>query len=250
MENAKMFNPHVSVDCVLMTIVNDKLSVLLVERKDQHGHALGLKLPGGLIYQTEDLDEAANRTLNDATGMKRVQLHQFRCFGSPMRTKNKEDVIWLESASNQKIMQAYQGSIRIITVAYLALCKPDKKTADSEYESKHWVAIDSLPRMPFDHNEIVNEAVKEIRLWIDREPAIVFNYLKKKFTASELRRTYEILYNKTLDVRNFHKKMKSWEYLLPTEDRKEGTAHRSPRYYRFDKIIYNKQRAKLNKNLE
>ncbi|MDL2255109.1 NUDIX domain-containing protein [Parabacteroides sp. OttesenSCG-928-K15] len=247
MENTKIFNPHVSVDCVLMTIVNDKLSVLLVERKDPNGQTLGLKLPGGLIYQTEDLDEAANRILNEATGMKRIQLHQFRCFGSPARTKNKEDVLWLETASNQKIMQAYQGVIRIVTVAYLALCKPERKTADNEYEAKHWVPIDSVPRMPFDHNEIVQEAVKEICAWVDREPATVFVYLKKKFTAAELRRTYEILYNKKIDVRNFHKKIKSWEYLVPTDDKKEGTAHRSPRFYRFDKAIYNKQRALLNK---
>lgn len=247
MENTELFNPHVSVDCVLMSIIEDKLSVLLIERFDRNGVTLGLKLPGGLIYQTEDLDDAANRILNEATGMKRVQLNQFRCFGSPERTKNKEDVMWLESASKQKITSSYQGVIRIVTVAYLALCKPDRKAADSEFEYRHWMAIDELPRMPFDHNKIVDAAVIEIRNWIDREPSIVFDYLKKKFTASELRRTYEILYGKALDIRNFDKRMKSWDYVIPTEDRKVGLAHRSPRYYRFDKVIYNKQRAKLNK---
>jgi len=244
----KKYFPFVSVDCVLMSIVDDKLSVLLVERRDPKGETMGLKLPGGLIYEEEDLDDAANRILNDATGMKRVQLRQFRSFGSPARTKNKEDVLWLEHASNQKIMEADADTIRIITIAYLALCKPDRKAADDEFESRHWCPIDKLPRMPFDHNEIVNEAVVEIREWIDREPAIVFHYLKKKFTASELRRTYEILYNRKLDVRNFHKRIKSLEYVIPTEDKQEGEAHRSARFYRFDKVIYNKQRAKLNKN--
>lgn len=243
-----LFNPHVSVDCVLMSIVSNQLSVLLVERWDKKGETIGLKLPGGLIYQEEDLDEAAYRILNEATGMKRVQLKQFRAFGSPERTRNKEDVLWLESASNQKIMQAYQETIRIVTIAYLALCKPDRKAADTEYESMHWVPINSLPRMPFDHNRIVNEAVHEIRDWVDREPSILFSYLPKKFTASELRGTYEILFNKKMDVRNFDKRMKSMEYVIPTEDVKGGLAHRSPRYYLFDKTIYNKLRAKLNKN--
>lgn len=248
MGSTKLFNPHVSVDCVLMSIIDDRLSVLLVERFDKNGVTLGLKLPGGLIYQTEDLDEAANRVLNEATGMKRIQLKQFRCFGSPERTQNKEDVMWLESASNQKIMDSYEGVIRIVTVAYLALCKPDRKAADSEFEFRHWVAIDEMPRMPFDHNTIVKAAVLEIRNWIDHEPSIIFNYLRKKFTASELRRTYEILYGKKLDVRNFDKRMKSWEYVIPTDDLKVGQAYRSPRYYRFDKVMYNKQRAKLSKN--
>jgi len=250
MENkdALVFNPHVSVDCVLMSIIHDKLSVLLVERWNKKGETIGLKLPGGLIYQNEDLDEAAYRILNEATGMKRVQLKQFRAFGSPERTRNKEDVLWLESASNQKIMEAYQDTIRIVTVAYLALCKPDRKAADTEYQSLHWVPIDRLPRMPFDHNRIVDEAVKEIRNWVDHEPSILFSYLPKKFTASELRGTYEILFNKKLDVRNFDKRIKSMEYVIQTEEVKEGLAHRSPRYYRFDKTIYNKQRTKLNKN--
>lgn len=247
-EETHLFNPHLSVDCVLMSIVDHKLSVLLVERWDKKGETIGLKLPGGLIYQEEDLDDAAYRILNEATGMKRVQLKQFRAFGSPERTRNKEDVLWLENASNQKIMQAYQETIRIVTIAYLALCKPDRKAADTEYESMHWVPIDNLPRMPFDHNRIVNEAVFEIRDWADREPAIVFSYLPKKFTASELRSTYEIIFNRKMDVRNFDKRMKAMSYVIPTEDVKEGLAHRSPRYYRFDKTLYNKLKIKLNKN--
>ncbi len=247
-KDTHIFNPHVSVDCVLMSIVSNKLSVLLVERWDKKGMKIGLKLPGGLIYQEEDLDEAAYRILNEATGMKRVQLKQFRAFGSPERTRNKEDVLWLETASNQKIMQAYQETIRIVTIAYLALCKPDRKAAGTEYESMHWIPIDNLPRMPFDHNGIVTEAVYEIRNWVDREPSIVFSYLPKKFTASELRSAYEIIFNKKMDVRNFDKRMKAMEYVIPTEDVKGGLAHRSPRYYRFDKAIYNKLKAKLNKN--
>lgn len=41
------------------------------------------KLPGSLIYESEDLDTAAYRVLNEATGLKRVALKQFRSFGSP-----------------------------------------------------------------------------------------------------------------------------------------------------------------------
>lgn len=236
-----MLYPHVSVDCVLLSILDDRLCVLLMERRDVDGAPIGFKLPGSLIYETEDLDDAAYRVLNEATGLKRVMLKQFRSFGSPLRTSNKEDVLWLENASLLKIN-------RIVTVAYLALCKPTGKALlDTEFETVQWCPIERLPRLPFDNKEIIEAAVQEIREWIEREPAIVFSYLRSKFTAAELRRTYEILYNKKMDIRNFHKRMKSLHYIIPTDDVKEGLSHRSPRYFRFDKVVYNKQRARLNK---
>ena len=236
-----MLYPHVSVDCVLLGVNEEKLCVLLVERANSLGENIDYKLPGSLIYENEDLDEAANRVLQETTGAKKVRLKQFRCFGSPSRTQNKEDILWLENASKLKIG-------RIVTVAYLALCKISKKSnLSSKYKSAMWVPVNELPKLPFDHNEIIHEATKEIRLWIEVEPSIVFEYLPIKFTAFQLRRTYEIIYGKEFDIRNFHKKMAALEYVVPTDDMEEGVAHRAARYYRFDKVIYNKQRSKINK---
>ena len=98
-ENREMLSPYVSVDCVLLGINDDKLTVLLAERKSEEGELIGYKIPGSLIYENEDLDDAAYRILNDSTGLKRVQLKQFRCFGSPARTSNRLDVMWLEATS-------------------------------------------------------------------------------------------------------------------------------------------------------
>mgnify|MGYP000155166902 CR=1 FL=1 len=82
-ENREMLSPYVSVDCVLLGINDDKLTVLLAERKSEEGELIGYKLPGSLIYENEDLDDAAYRILNDSTGLKRVQLKQFRCLLLP-----------------------------------------------------------------------------------------------------------------------------------------------------------------------
>jgi hypothetical protein len=231
--------PHVSVDCVLLGIHNDQLCVLLTERRNAGTGQTEYKLPGSLIYETEGLEEAAYRILNETTGLKRVLLKQFRSFGSPQRTANKEDVLWLENASKLKIG-------RIVTVAYLALCKAKRMKISEKYGPTQWTPIVDLPRLPFDHKEIIAEAVKEIRLWVDVEPAIVFDYLPPLFTASQLRRTYEIIYNKRIDVRNFHKKINAMEYVVQTDETEQGMPHRSARYYHFDKKEYNKIRAKLN----
>lgn len=240
-DKKEMFYPHVSVDCVLLGVNEDKLCVLLVERKIEGSEQKHYKLPGSLIYESEDLDTAAYRVLNEATGLKRVALKQFHSFGSPARTKNKEDVQWLESASKMKIT-------RIVTVAYLALCKIGKKSAPTDLNDKMiWAPFDELPHLPFDHKEIVDAAVCEIRNWVEVEPAIVFDYLPPKFTAYQLRRTYEIIYNRMMDVRNFHKKMNSLEYVVQTDETETGVSHRAARYYRFDKVKYNKLHSKFNK---
>ena len=203
-ENREMLSPYVSVDCVLLGINDDKLTVLLAERKSEEGELIGYKLPGSLIYENEDLDDAAYRILNDSTGLKRVQLKQFRCFGSPARTSNRLDVMWLEATSKVKIG-------RLITVAYLALCKNSRKTCPADKsDSIRWCPIDDLPRLPFDHKEIIEAAIQEIRNWVEKE-------------------------------------LNSLEYVVPTEDMQDGVAHRAARYYRFDKVKYNQQRSKFNK---
>ena len=141
-ENRQMLNPYVSVDCVLLGIDEDQLTVLLTERRDVQGERIGYKLPGSLIYEQEDLDDAAQRVLSESTCLKQVLLQQFRCFGSPSRTANRSDVEWLEATSQVRIG-------RLITVAYLALCK---RTHRSEEDATvRWCPIDQLPPLPFDH---------------------------------------------------------------------------------------------------
>lgn len=61
-----------------------------------------MKLPGSLIYMDEDLDDAAKRVLRDLTGLKNVDLMQFKAFGSKDRTKNPKDVHWLKEQKRPK----------------------------------------------------------------------------------------------------------------------------------------------------
>ena len=236
----QMFYPHVSVDCVLMGAVDDKLSVLLVERQVAGSEEKHYKLPGSLIYENEDPDQAAQRVLFEDTGLKRLALKQFRCYGSPVRTKNNEAAPWLENAAKLKIN-------RILTIAYLALCKMKKAELKEKGDTLIWAPVDELPHLPFDHREIIDAAVSEIRSWIDAEPRIVFDYLPAKFTAYQLRRTFEVIYNKPMDVRNFHKRMNAMQYVVLTDEMEKGVSHRAARYYRFDKVKYNKIHSKFNK---
>ena len=70
----------------------EQLKVLLIKRVgEEQGEIFhDMKLPGSLIYMDEDLDEAAQRVLNELTGLKNVNLMQFKAFGSKNRTKDPE----------------------------------------------------------------------------------------------------------------------------------------------------------------
>lgn len=213
----------------------------MVERKLLENNAVGYKLPGSLIYETEELDDAALRVMKEAVGYTQMSLRQFHTFGSVARTANKEDILWLEKESHTKVT-------RIVTVVYLALSKKGKMVNNlDKNETMRWFPVEDLPDLPFDHKSIVEESVNEIRNWVEREPAIIYEYLPSKFTAFQLRRTYEIIYNKKFDVRNFQKKMNLLGYIVPTDEMEVGVPHRAARYYRFNKVKYNKLRSNLNK---
>lgn len=231
-------NNHISVDCVVIGFDGEQLKVLLIKRMgEEQGEVFhDMKLPGSLIYMDEDLDEAAKRVLNELTGLKSVNLVQFKTFGSKDRTKNPKDVHWLERAMQSKVE-------RIVTVAYLSLVKIDRalNRGLDNYQAC-WIALQDIKDLAFDHNQIIKEAMVYIRQYADANPSSLFDLLPRKFTASQLRTLYELVYGKQIDVRNFHKKLVLMEYIVPLEEREQGVAHRAARYYRFDKKIYNKVR--------
>ena len=111
-------NNHISVDCVVIGFDGEQLKVLLVNRTDEENGKVyhDMKLPGSLIYMDEDLDEAAQRVLFELTGVKNIDLMQFKAFGSKDRTKSTKDVRWLERAMQSKVE-------RIVTIAYLSMVK-------------------------------------------------------------------------------------------------------------------------------
>ena len=232
---APLANNHISIDCVVLGFDGTNLRVLLVKRRgeDQAGEYNDMKLPGSLIYQDEDLDEAAMRVLHELTGVKDVPLQQFKAFGSRNRTSNQRDVVWLERAQQAHVE-------RIVTIAYFALVKLDGPIAKIvDRESAVWMPVGEVGTLAFDHNLIIEEALKAVRREVENNRSILFDLLPKKFTASQLRLLTEIIYGRSLDVRNFHKKISQMPYVIPLEERQKGVAHRAARYFKFDRKIYN-----------
>lgn len=231
-------NNHISIDCVVFGFDGTHLRVLLVNRRDIEAGVeySDMKLPGSLIYQDEDLDEAAARVLGELTGVKGVHLSQFKTFGSKDRTANPRDVHWLERAQQARVE-------RIVTVAYFAIVKLEATLLRSAARSSAlWVPLQDIGTLAFDHNLIIREALSAIRREVDFNRPLLFELLPKKFTASQLRMLSEILYSRPLDVRNFHKKISQMPYIVPLDERQKGVAHRAARFFKFDKKLYNASR--------
>jgi len=227
-------NPHVSVDCVIFGFNDRKLKVLLIEReKVPMSHLKGhkLKLPGNLISEVEDLDISATRTLKELTGLDNIFLKQFGVFSSPERLSPSVDLAWLRRTSGLKVD-------RVVTVAYYSLIK----VAESNVTEKTlWHPVTELPDLIFDHNKIIMRALEALQKEIRTEP-LCFELLPKKFTIRQMQNLYEAILGERLDNRNFRKKIKPLEFLLPLAEKEKEVNHKPAQLFKFDKRLYEKHR--------
>jgi len=233
MPNSTLYNPHVSVDCVVFGFDGEKLKVLLIERSIDEQNELynDKKLPGSIILNDENLDDAASRVLNELTGLKNIYLSQYKSFGNPNRTNNPRDILWLENTTHLKIG-------RIVTVAYVALIKIDRKIVfNTEDTSANWYDVNEINNMQlaFDHNQIIENGLQHIRHRLDVEPHLLFELLPRKFTISQLRILHDVVHQTRSDVRNFQKKVAQMSNLVMLDEVEEGVPHRAARLYKYKK---------------
>lgn len=240
--SSNFIHTYVSVDCVVFGFDNEnRLNILLVlKNRDKAQTEKQRRLPGSLIYSNEDVDDAAQRVLHEITGIKKMILKQFKCFADPKRASNENDIIWMG--------EEYKHHIdRIITVAYLSLCRIDQKINSTKYDTVDWFPIDRIPVLPFDHNLIIKESLVEIRKWVESDFSIIFELLPKKFTIRQLYQLYNDLSERYIDIKNFHKKIATFNYIIPLDEIETNVSHRAARFYKFDLKIYKKAHNKLIK---
>jgi hypothetical protein len=69
----------------------------------------------------------------------------------------------------------------------------------------------------------------------------------KKFTIRQLYQLYSALSEKKIDIKNFHKRISSFNYIIPLDEIETNVSHRAARYYKFDAKVYKKNNTKLIK---
>ena len=227
--NELKLNENVSVDCVVFGFDGKELHVLLIDREDEIKNvASAYALPGNLIYDQENLNMAAERVLNELTGLSDIYLEQFGAFGNPDRIKKEEDQPWL------KAVRANPDA-RVVTIAYYALIRmSDFKLNPSSFAKyASWVPLKEIDHLPFDHFEILNQSVEYLRNNTKIRP-VGYNLLPKKFTLNEMQKLYEAIFNRKIDNRNFRRKIINLDVLDKLEEKQAGVAHKPATYYQFN----------------
>ena len=230
-------NPHISVDCVIFGFQEGDLKVLLIERSydslnDPSLLGKDLILPGDLVFDNEDLDASAKRILKELTNLENIFLEQFHAFGDPNRVRKSTDKNWLESIRSEP-------QARVITIAYYSLVKIDdyKPSASSFARNAYWHSLAQMHELGFDHNDIVNYALKALKKKIQTHP-IGFELLPKKFTLSQLQKLYETIIGHALDKRNFRRQIIKKGILKPLLEKQKHVPHKRAQLFEFDKEKY------------
>jgi len=173
--------------------VSNSVFVELVVLTIQDGH---LRILGGLpahrLQKAEPLDQAAQRLL-------------------------KQEVIADHTYLEQLYTFAFRGG-RVV-VAYLALVR----NARLKQPGRAWNTTHDL-------SEIASYGLKRLRNKITYTN-LAFAFLPDRFTLSELQSTYEVVLERSVDKRNFRKKILSLDIL--TADGAVRRGGRPARLYRF-----------------
>lgn len=186
--------PALTVDMVVMTVVDFDLKVLLI-RRGEDPFAGQWALPGGFVRvsdhdaQGEDLDAAAARELREETGLRErdVFLEQLYTFGAAGRDPRG----------------------RVVSVAYYALVPSDVmprvQAGDDAAEAK-WFSTTRVSDLAFDHDEILKTAQDRIRGKIEYDLRLAMSLVPAAFTKAELRRVFEVVTGQAYDKSNFNKR--------------------------------------------
>lgn len=206
---------HLTVDLVILTVRDDTLQVLLVERGKEP--FLGqLALPGGFLRGQETLEEAALRELQEETGVDGRVLHleQLQTYSEPGRDPRG----------------------RVVTAAFLAL-GPDLPTpvAGTDASDADWAPVEKALEsgaLAFDHTAILHDGVERARSKIEHT-TVATAFCREPFTLSDLRRVYEVIWGFSLDPSNFRRKVTKVDgFLEATGDRRALATGRPATLYR------------------
>ncbi len=210
----------IAVDCIIFgfDLDQEELKLLLIKRdfEPMKGH---WSLMGGFLKKDETLDEAAARVLHHLTGLHDIYMEQLNVFSEVDR----------------------DPAARTVSVAYYALINiADHDTELIERYSAKWFNLSELPDLIFDHNDMVQHAIRRLQYKTSIQP-IGFELLPEKFTMRHLQKLYEAILQEPLDKRNFTKKINGLDILIKLNEKDMESSKKGSFLYKFDQQKYLKK---------
>lgn len=204
-----------ATDCIVFGFDEGELKLLIFPRRVAPFKG-AWSLIGSFVNLEEDVDEAARRILQEITGLEKVFFEQLRAYGKAGR----------------------DPGYRCVSIAQYALIRIneyDKKLV--EKHGAYWYRLDEVPPLVLDHEQMVQDALVELRFKARHQP-IGFELLPEKFTIPQLQSLYEAIYQRPLDSRNFRRKVFSLGVLTKLNEKDKSTSKKGAWLYRFNDEKY------------
>jgi 8-oxo-dGTP diphosphatase len=135
--------PAVTADILLLRKENDDYEVLLIQRLNEPFKGFWA-LPGGFMDIDETTEEAACRELQEETGIKNIQLEQFKVYDTVGRDPRT----------------------RTVTVVYWAIIENEELdiNANDDAADIGWFSLNNLPLLAFDHIKVIDDVKIKLRI--------------------------------------------------------------------------------------
>ncbi|MEI7420477.1 MAG: NUDIX domain-containing protein [Prolixibacteraceae bacterium] len=201
---------YLAVDCIIFGFEDSELKLLIINRilEPEKGK---WSLMGGFVQPKENLEQAAIRVLFDLTGLKNIYLNQ-------LITQSEID---------------RDSCARVFSTPYYALIKvQDLDPLRVELSHAKWCPVSQLPKLIFDHNNMVEIALQHLRIEAQNKP-IGVELLPEKFTIPELQSLYEAIYSQKFDNRNFRKNILKMDLLEKLDEKDRQNSRKGAWLYRY-----------------
>jgi 8-oxo-dGTP diphosphatase len=124
---------------------------------------------------------------------------------------------------------------RVITVGYMALVELSDIHPMAAHWAKQtkWHSVNKVPKLAFDHGEILNASIERLKTLLLEEP-IWARVIPEKFTITEFQDVFETILGRTFDKGNFRKKLQNVKFLKKLTETQQNVRHRPSQLYSFD----------------
>ena len=190
---------------------------ILLQKKLREPYKGYWELPGMFLKKDETLEDNINDLLLETIGTKDIYVEQNYTFSSIDRFPNE----------------------RVLATSYIGLIdirKVTQKKESSEKELIEWFDIKELPKIAFDHKEIIDKAREKLKSKLTNT-TVLKKLFPSEFTLPELQNTFESIMNIKLDRRNFRKKFITLGLIEETGYNNIGGSGRPAKLYRFKENI-------------
>ena len=196
----------------IFTVEDGIVKVLLIQRKNEPFKNMWA-LVGGALYNNEDVNEGIKREIFEKTGIKDIDIYYSGLFSRVDR-----------SPVMRMVALSYVG---IVDNKKMKVLKETFKTSNAD-----WFSITNIPELAYDHNEIITKSLDSLKdLILDTN--ILKVLFSEEFTIPELQSVYEIILDKSLDRRNFRKKLLLDGIIVDTNKYKNYKGKKPAKLYKF-----------------